>query len=163
KFGFLRCLPCGEVEACDEVGRLGPEPLEISLEEFAARLAPRKGRLKSVLLDQRFLAGVGNIYADESLHAAGLHPLTAANRLNAAEKGRLWAALRRILKAAIAAGGSSIRDYRGVGGEIGDFQTRHAVYGRAGTRCRGCGGTIRRIVVGGRATFYCPKCQRKKY
>jgi len=163
KFGFLRCVPCGEVDLCDEVGRLGPEPLEITPEEFDARLASRKGRLKSVLLDQRVLAGVGNIYADESLHAAGLHPLTTVNRLNAAEKRRLWTALRRILKAAIAAGGSSIRDYRGVGGEIGGFQTRHKVYGRAGETCRRCGGTIRRIVVGGRATFYCPKCQRKKY
>lgn len=163
KFGFLRCLPCGEVDTCDEVGRLGPEPLEITSEEFAARLSARRGRLKSVLLDQCVLAGVGNIYADESLHAAGLHPLTAANRLNVAEKRRLWTALRRILKAAIAAGGSSIRDYRGVEGEIGDFQTRHRVYGRAGKTCRRCRGTIRRIIVGGRATFYCPKCQRKKY
>jgi formamidopyrimidine-DNA glycosylase len=162
KFGFLRCLPCGEVETCDEIGRLGPEPLEISPEKFDDLLAARKGCLKSVLLDQRVLAGVGNIYADEALHAAGLHPLTAANRLNAAEKRRLWSVLRRILKAAIAAGGSSIRDYRGVGGEIGDFQTRHKVYGRAGETCRRCGGAIRRIVVGGRATFYCPKCQRKK-
>ena len=163
KFGFLRCLPCGEVDTCDEVGRLGPEPLEITLTEFAARLGARKGRLKSVLLDQRVLAGVGNIYADETLHAAGLHPLTAANRLNAAERKQLWSALRRILKAAIAAGGSSIRDYRGVEGELGDFQTRHKVYGRAGVTCRRCGGTIRRIVVGGRATFYCPSCQHKKY
>ena len=159
KFGFLRCLPCGDVEKSDEVGRLGPEPLEIAPAEFAARLASRKGRLKSVLLDQTFLAGVGNIYADESLHAAGLHPLTAACRLNPREAKRLWSSLRRILKAAIAAGGSSIRDYRGVGGEIGDFQTRHRVYGRAGEPCRRCGGTIRRIVVGGRSTFYCPKCQ----
>ncbi|MCX6566274.1 MAG: bifunctional DNA-formamidopyrimidine glycosylase/DNA-(apurinic or apyrimidinic site) lyase [Candidatus Aminicenantes bacterium] len=163
KFGFLRCLSCGEVDTCDEVGRLGPEPLEIIPEEFAARLSVRGGRLKSVLLDQRVLAGVGNIYADEALHAAGLHPLTAANRLSAAEKRRLWTALRCILKAAIAAGGSSIRDYRSVGGEIGDFQTRHRVYGREGEKCRRCGGTIRRIVIGGRATFYCPKCQRKKY
>ena len=162
KFGFLRCLPSGEVDACDEVARLGPEPLEIGPEEFAARLAARKGRLKSVLLDQRVLAGVGNIYADESLHAAGLHPLTAAARLAPGESRRLRSALRRILKAAIAAGGSSIRDYRGVGGEIGGFQTRHRVYGREGKACRRCGGTIRRIVVGGRSTFYCPKCQPEK-
>jgi len=163
KFGFCRCLLCAEVEASDEVGRLGPEPLEIGPEEFAARIAARKGRLKSVLLDQRVLAGVGNIYADESLHAAGLHPLTAAGRLNPGELIRLRSALRRILKAAIAAGGSSVRDYRGVGGEIGDFQTRHRVYGRAGEKCRRCGGTIRRIVVGGRSTFFCPKCQSRKW
>jgi len=163
KFGFLRCLPCRDIDTCDEVGRLGPEPLEITLTEFAGRLGGRKGRLKSVLLDQRVLAGVGNIYADEALHAAGLHPLTAANRLSPVETKRLRTALRRILKAAIAAGGSSIRDYRNVGGGIGDFQTRHKVYGRAEETCRRCRGTIRRIVVGGRATFYCPKCQRKKY
>jgi len=163
KFGFLRCLPCAEVETCDEIGRLGPEPLEVTRADFAERLGARKGRLKSVLLDQTVLAGIGNIYADEALHAAGLHPLTPANRLNPAETERLRSALRRILRSAIAAGGSSIRDYRGVGGEIGDFQTRHKVYGRTGESCRRCGGTIRRIVVGSRATFYCPKCQRKKY
>ena len=162
KFGFLRCLPCAEVDSSPEVGRLGPEPLEISAEEFAVRLTARKGRLKSVLLDQRVLAGVGNIYADEALHAAALHPLTSANRLNPAELARLRTALRRILKAAIAAGGSSVRDYRSVDGEIGDFQTRHKAYGRAGEKCRRCGGTIRRIVVGSRATFFCPSCQRKK-
>ncbi|MBM3295869.1 MAG: bifunctional DNA-formamidopyrimidine glycosylase/DNA-(apurinic or apyrimidinic site) lyase [Candidatus Aminicenantes bacterium] len=162
KFGFLRCLPCSEVEAAPEVVALGPEPLEISDTEFAARLAARKGRLKSVLLDQRVLAGVGNIYADEALHAAALHPRTPANRLSAEELGRLRTALRRILKAAIAAGGSSVRDYRSVDGGIGDFQTRHKVYGRKGEACRRCGGTIRRIVVGGRAAFYCPRCQRRR-
>jgi len=162
KFGFLRCLPLAGVDDCPEVGGLGPEPLEISEAEFAVRIKARKGRLKSVLLDQRVLAGVGNIYADEAIHAAALHPLTAASRLSPAELVRLRTALRRILKAAIAAGGSSVRDYRSVDGEIGDFQTRHKVYGRAGERCRRCGGTIRRIVVGSRSTFYCPKCQRRK-
>ncbi|MCC7296306.1 MAG: bifunctional DNA-formamidopyrimidine glycosylase/DNA-(apurinic or apyrimidinic site) lyase [Acidobacteria bacterium] len=162
KFGFLRCLPRGEVEACDEIRRLGPEPLDIGPEEFAARLAARRGRLKSVLLDQRVLAGVGNIYADEALHAARLHPLTAAGRLRPDELRRLRASLRRVLAAAIAAGGSSIRDYRSIGGEIGGFQTRHKVYGREGKKCLRCGGRIRRIVVGGRATFYCPSCQREK-
>ncbi|MBN1938626.1 MAG: bifunctional DNA-formamidopyrimidine glycosylase/DNA-(apurinic or apyrimidinic site) lyase, partial [Candidatus Aminicenantes bacterium] len=163
KFGFLRCLPCVDVASCPEVGGLGPEPLEITDAGFAARFRARKGRLKSVLLDQRVLAGVGNIYADESLHAAALHPLTPANRLSPAELERLRTALRRILKAAIAAGGSSVRDYRSVDGGIGDFQTRHNVYGRAGEKCRRCGGTVKRIVVGGRSTFFCPSCQRKKF
>lgn len=162
KFGFLRCLSRAEIEASPEVGQLGPEPLEITGAGFAARLGERKGRLKSVLLDQRVLAGIGNIYADEAIHAAGLHPLTPANRLTPAELRRLREELRRILKAAIAAGGSSIRDYRSVEGSLGDFQTRHQVYGRAGDKCRRCGGTIRRIVVGSRSTFFCPKCQRRK-
>jgi formamidopyrimidine-DNA glycosylase len=162
KFGFLRCLSRADVASSPEVGRLGPEPLEISAGEFAARVGIRKGRLKSVLLDQRVLAGVGNIYADEAIHAAALHPLTSANRLSPVELRRLRTALRRILKAAIAAGGSSVRDYRSVDGEIGDFQTRHRVYGRSGEKCRRCGGTIKRIVVGGRSTFFCPACQRRK-
>jgi formamidopyrimidine-DNA glycosylase len=163
KFGFMRCLPSGEVAACGEIARLGPEPLEISRKDFSARLAVRRGRMKSMLLDQRVLAGVGNIYADEALHAAGIHPRTPAACLSGAESSRLWSVLRRILKNAIRAGGSSVRDYRGVGGDLGDFQTRHRVYGRAGELCRRCRGTIRRIVVGGRSTFFCPDCQRRKH
>jgi formamidopyrimidine-DNA glycosylase len=118
--------------------------------------------LKSLLLDQTFLAGVGNIYADEALFAARIHPLTPAGRLGPRERRRLWVELRRILRRAVAAGGSSIRDYRGVDGTPGDFQTRHRVYGRAGEPCVRCRTAVRRTVVGGRATFYCPACQRRQ-
>ena len=162
KFGFCRCLAAEAVDACPEVGPLGPEPLEISRKAFEDRLRGRRGRLKSLLLNQEFLAGIGNIYADEMLFAARLHPLAPALRLKPAERRRLWAAMRAVLRRAVAAGGSSIRDYRGLEGEFGDFQTRHRVYGRAGRPCRRCGAAVRRTAVGGRSTFFCPRCQRTR-
>jgi formamidopyrimidine-DNA glycosylase len=160
KFGFLRCLKAEDVDLCDEIQLLGPEPLEISRSAFEARLAGRRGRLKSLLLNQRFLAGIGNIYADEALFAARVHPRTAAGRLRPEERRKLWLAMRAVLRRTVAAGGSSVRDYRGVGGELGDFQTRHRVYGRNGEPCVLCRSSIRRIVLGGRSTFFCPRCQR---
>jgi formamidopyrimidine-DNA glycosylase len=162
KFGFLRCVAKEGINACDEIRPLGPDPIEIDRPSFEARLSGRRGRLKSLLLNQRFLAGIGNIYADEMLFAARLHPRTAAERLRPEERRRLWASMRAVLRRAVAAGGSSIRDYRGVGGEVGDFQTRHRVYGRSGQPCRRCGASVRRIVLGGRSTFFCPVCQRRR-
>jgi formamidopyrimidine-DNA glycosylase len=159
KFGFLRLLPAKEADSCLEIRRLGPEPLEISRPEFESRLRVRRGRVKSLLLDQRFLAGVGNIYADEMLFAAGIDPRLPASRLRPAERRRLWKAMRSVLRRAVAVGGSSVRDYRGVGGEVGEFQTRHRVYGRAGRPCVRCGASVRRRVLGGRSTFSCPRCQ----
>ncbi len=161
KFGFLRCLEGDPAVACPELRRLGPEPFEIGRDEFARRIAARRGRLKSLLLDQSFLAGIGNIYADEILHRSRLHPLKRADRLTAAESGKLWSATRAILSRAVAAGGSSIRDYKDDAGAEGGFQLAHRVYGRAGRPCRRCGAAVVRIVVGGRATFYCPGCQRR--
>jgi formamidopyrimidine-DNA glycosylase len=162
KFGFLRCVAAEGVDACAEIRTLGPEPLEISRPAFEARLRGRRGRLKSLLLNQGFVAGIGNIYADEMLHSARLHPRTPAERLGPKERRRLWAAMRAVLRRAVAAGGSSVRDYRGVGGELGDFQSRHRVYGRAGEPCLRCGSPLRRIVLGGRSTFFCSRCQRRR-
>ena len=142
------------------VERLGPEPLEISLEDFQKRLK-RKARIKPLLLNQAFLAGLGNIYVDESLFAAGIHPLASAARIAAPRAARLHQAIREILTAAIASGGSSISDYVDAQGQKGWFQTRHCVYGREGEPCVNCGTPIRRIVVGQRGTHYCPKCQKK--
>jgi formamidopyrimidine-DNA glycosylase len=142
------------------VARLGPEPLEIGLEEFRARLR-RKARIKSLLLNQTFLAGVGNIYADESLFAAGIHPLAVAARLSAARAGKLHRAIREILAAAIEQGGSSISDYVDALGERGWFQMQHRVYGREGEPCVTCDTPVRKILVAQRGTHFCPRCQRR--
>ena len=142
------------------VARLGPEPLEISFDEFRKRLK-RKARIKPLLLNQSFLAGMGNIYVDEALFAAGIHPLASATRISAARAARLHQAIREILSAAIAAGGSSISDYVDAEGRRGWFQISHQAYGREGQPCANCGAPIRKIVVAQRGTHYCPKCQKK--
>jgi formamidopyrimidine-DNA glycosylase len=142
------------------VARLGPEPLEIGFENFRARLK-RKTRMKALLLNQAFLAGLGNIYADESLFAAGIHPLTVADRLSAARAKKLYDAIRGILTHAIKLGGSSISDYVNGRGERGWFQMEHRVYGREGEPCANCGRPIRKILVAQRGTHYCPLCQKK--
>ncbi len=142
------------------VARLGPEPLEISFEEFRTRLR-RKARIKALLLNQSFLAGLGNIYADESLFAAGIHPLTMANKLSAARAQKLYTAIRGILSHAIQLGGSSISDYVNARGERGWFQMEHRAYGREGEPCVNCGRPIRKILVAQRGTHYCAHCQKK--
>jgi formamidopyrimidine-DNA glycosylase len=154
----------GRIEFSDgappRVARLGPEPLEISLEAFQARLR-RKARIKALLLNQAFLAGLGNIYADESLFAAGIHPLAIAARLNKARATKLYHAIRGILTHAIQLGGSSISDYVNAQGERGWFQMEHRVYGREGEPCANCGQRIRKILVSQRGTHFCPHCQKK--
>jgi formamidopyrimidine-DNA glycosylase len=142
------------------VARLGPEPLEIGIEEFRVRLN-RKARIKPLLLNQTFLAGVGNIYADESLFAAGIHPLAQARRVKRERAARLHQAIREILTLAIERGGSSISDYVDAQGERGWFQVEHKVYGREGEPCVACGGAVRKIVLAQRGTHYCPRCQRR--
>jgi formamidopyrimidine-DNA glycosylase len=142
------------------VAKLGPEPLEISFDEFRKRLR-RKARLKALLLNQAFLAGLGNIYADESLFAAGIHPLSVADRLSAVRAKKLYDAIRSILTHAIQLGGSSISDYVNARGERGWFQMEHRVYGREGEPCANCGRPIRKILVAQRGTHYCPHCQKK--
>lgn len=142
------------------VARLGPEPLEIGFDEFRARLR-RKARIKALLLNQAFLAGLGNIYADESLFAAGIHPLAIAARLSNARAAKLYDAIRAILTHAIQLGGSSISDYVNARGERGWFQMEHRVYGREGEPCANCGRPIRKILVAQRGTHYCPHCQKK--
>lgn len=161
KFGFVRPVGAAELAACPEIRRLGPEPLRIQADAFAARLRARRGRIKSVLLDQTFVAGIGNIYADEMLFEAGIHPLTTASRLSRARADRLWTAMRDVLGRAVAAGGSSIRNYRDADGVVGSFQDDHRVYGRGGEACRRCGSSVRRAVIGGRSSHYCARCQRR--
>ena len=141
--------------------RLGPEPLEIGLEEFVKRLKKHKSRIKPLLLNQKFLAGVGNIYADESLFSAGIHPLANASRLSPARAAALHQSIREVLAFAIRQGGSSISDYVDAEGNRGYFQIHHKVYGREGEPCAACGTPIRKIIVGQRGTHYCPRCQRR--
>ena len=137
----------------------GAEPLSIAAREFAALFRARRMPIKAALLNQTLLAGVGNIYADESLFRAGIRPRRRTNRLTAAELERLRLALRRILRHAIRCGGSSVSDYVNADGERGFFQLEHCVYQRTGEPCRRCQTPIRRIELAGRGTHYCPKCQ----
>ncbi len=147
----------------DVFARHGPEPLARSFtaRRFGARLLRRTGRLKSLLLDQSFLAGVGNIYADEALWRARLHPLRTADSLSETEVRRLHRAVRSVLRQGIANRGSSISDYVGADGEPGDNAEQLAVYRRTGEPCLRCGREIARIVIGQRSTHYCPRCQRE--
>jgi formamidopyrimidine-DNA glycosylase len=138
----------------------GLEPLTIGPEEFANLFRGRKLAIKAALLNQTLMAGVGNIYADESLFRAGIRPRRRAARLTRAELEKLRRALREVLQHAIRLGGSSVSDYVDAEGVRGFFQLKHCVYQRTGEPCRKCGEAIKRIVVGGRSTHYCPHCQK---
>src|SRR6478735_11787516 len=157
KFGRIGLYLAAE----DPFASIGPEPLsdDFTVKVFRRRLRARKGRLKPLLLDQTFVAGVGNIYADEALWAARLHPLRTARSLHPPDERRLWTELRRILAEAVIRRGSSIDDYTAPDGD-GEMQDHLEVYQRTGEPCRRCGRPIRRIVVGGRATHFCSWCQR---
>jgi formamidopyrimidine-DNA glycosylase len=138
----------------------GSEPLQISVEEFSRLFHASKAPIKGALLNQKLLHGVGNIYADEALIRAHVRPRRRANTLTAAELRKLHAALQKVLHAAIAAGGSSISDYVDADGEEGFFQIQHRAYGREGKPCLKCKTPIKKIVVAGRGTHYCPQCQK---
>jgi formamidopyrimidine-DNA glycosylase len=140
---------------------LGPEPLgpDLTAAYLHAKLAGRIASIKLMLLDQRIVAGLGNIYVCEALFVAGISPKRMAGSVSLARIKRLVPAIRAVLLAAIEAGGSSLRDYARPDGELGYFSKQFAVYGREGEPC-GCGGTVARYAEGGRSTFWCPKCQR---
>lgn len=143
-------------------GKLGPEPLEMTAKEFHARFEHRRGNLKPVLLDQTFIAGIGNIYADESLWYAQLHPLRRVESLTKLERGRLYRAIRQVLTRAIAVGGTSIDVmYKRVNGASGGFQDSLRAFDQDKRPCRRCGTPIVKTVVGQRGTHYCPTCQKK--
>ncbi len=144
------------------LSHLGPEPLETSLSEFVRRVRSRRREIKPLLLDQHFLAGVGNIYADESLHRAGIHPRRKSDSLSGKTLSRLHRAVQEVLNEAIRAGGTSVRSYVDSAGALGAFQHGLRVYGREGEPCRTCGRAIVREIVGGRSSFYCPRCQRRR-
>jgi formamidopyrimidine-DNA glycosylase len=162
KFGFLLCLEGDPMAACEELACLGPEPLEVGFQEFAAVLGKRKGRIKGLLLDQTVIAGIGNIYADEMLFDARIHPETPAASLGKKAVERLYDSMKKILKLAIAEKGSTVHDYRDAEGKAGNFQFFHKVYDRKGEPCVACGTPVRMTRIGGRSSHFCPKCQRKK-
>ena len=143
---------------------IGPEPFgnDFHEEYLVARLKARAAPIKSALLDQRVVAGLGNIYVSESLFRAGISPRRLAHTVQGQRAGRLVPAIKDVLRDAIQAGGSSLRDHRQTNGELGYFQHQFAVYGKAGEPCpnQGCDATIRQIVQSGRSTFFCPRCQR---
>lgn len=157
KFGRLYLVKDAE----EVVGRLGPEPLEpeFTPQLFAHLLANRGGALKPLLLNQRFLAGLGNIYTDEALFIAGLHPQRRADTLNPKEIKRLYEAIRLVLEEGLKDGGTTLTAYRRPSEEKGKHQERLQVFRRTGP-CPRCGATIERIVLGGRGTYFCPHCQR---
>jgi formamidopyrimidine-DNA glycosylase len=149
-------------DPADVLGPLGPEPLEagFSAEELAAQLARRKRVLKPLLLDQTFIAGIGNIYADEALFYAGIQPTRRSDTLTGEEIAALHDAIQKVLAMGIAREGASISTYVKPDGQKGDMQNAVAVFRRTGQTCYRCGGPIERIVLGGRSTHYCPHCQR---
>jgi len=157
RFGRMAYIAAASLAG--ELTGFGADPLEVGSEEFAARIRTRRARIKSLLLDQTVLRGVGNIYADESLWRAEIHPARIGAQLNARQTETLRKVLRDILRKAIAMHGSSISDFVDADGEPGDYQRHHRAYGREGKRCYRCKTSIRRTIVNGRSSYFCPKCQ----
>ena len=164
RFGAMDLAPTAEVEMHKMLSSLGPEPLSNYLDDtyLAAALAGRNTPIKSALLDQRLIAGLGNIYVCEVLFRAKISPMRRAKDLSKSQVGSLVPIIRTVLEEAIEAGGSSLKDYRQTGGELGYFQHSFHVYDRESEPCKhaGCGGTIARVSQSGRSSFYCPTCQR---
>jgi formamidopyrimidine-DNA glycosylase len=162
RFGSLDLMTAGALTDWAPFAALGPEPLGdgLSADHLAAAFAGRIAPVKTLLLDQRIVAGLGNIYVCEALHMAGIAPTLAAGRISRKRLAALVDAIRAVLTAAIAAGGSTLRDHVQVSGELGYFQKQWRVYGREGEPCPSCGASVARIVQGGRSTFVCAACQR---
>lgn len=160
RFGSVDLLRTAELEGWPPFKALGPEPTgEVTGNWFKRRFAGRTASVKAMLMDQRIIAGLGNIYACEALYRARIDPRKPAGKVSRAKLERLAEAIPAVLADAIAAGGSTLKDFVQPDGELGYFAKDFAVYDREGQPC-GCGGTVRRIVQGGRSTFFCPKCQR---
>ncbi len=161
RFGSVDLVATDALGEWGPIAALGTDALGPDLDSrwFRRRFEGRRGPVKALLLDQRIIAGLGIIYACEALHRAGIHPARAAGSISRPRLERLAAAIPEVLGEAVAAGGSSLRDFASPDGTLGYFSARFDVYGRAGKPCS-CGGLVRRIVQGGRSTFYCPRCQR---
>jgi formamidopyrimidine-DNA glycosylase len=162
KFGRMYLVEADRLQDFPKIAELGPEPLEetFTLKAFGALLRRRKGRIKPLLMNQGFLAGMGNIYVDEALFRAGLHPLRSSATVKPKGRARLHQAIIDVLEESIANRGSSIDDYRDPAGQKGYHHVYLRVYGRTGEPCLVCGTPIRRILVAGRGTHFCPRCQR---
>ncbi|NDV98166.1 bifunctional DNA-formamidopyrimidine glycosylase/DNA-(apurinic or apyrimidinic site) lyase [Salipiger sp. PrR002] len=164
RFGAMDLMETATAEAHPLLAAIGPEPLgnEFSESHLVAALKGRSMPIKTALLDQKIVAGLGNIYVCEALFRAGIHPSRRVNKISEKRISALVPIIRQVLSEAIAAGGSSLKDYRQADGELGYFQHSFDVYGREGQPCRaaGCANTVHRIVQSGRSSFYCPNCQR---
>jgi formamidopyrimidine-DNA glycosylase len=157
RFGRMAYLAGEKLDR--ELRKCGADPLEVNPGEFSARVRSRSARIKALLLDQRVLRGVGNIYADESLWKAKIHPARLGSRLSIAQAAALHQGLQQILQEAIALRGSTISDFADTEGQPGEYQLRHRVYGREGKKCYRCGEQIRRAIVAGRSSYFCAGCQ----
>lgn len=163
RFGWVDLVDTDALDQWPAFAVMGPEPLgpDLTVEHLRGAFKGRKQAIKLLLLDQRIVAGLGNIYVCEALFRAGIRPNAAAGKVTRPALARLVPAIREVLLQSIEDGGSSLRDYARPDGELGYFATRFDVYGREGEPCKRCdGGTIKRIVQGGRSTWYCPKCQK---
>ena len=161
RFGSVDLVETDGLAKWPAIAALGPEPFDLEPRALKAALEGRKAAIKLLLLDQRVVAGLGNIYVCEALFRARINPRRAAGSVSLGRLSRLVPAIVAVLDEAIAAGGSTLRDFASPDGELGYFSKSFDVYGREGEGCpAGCGGTVRRIVQGGRSTFYCPTCQR---
>ena len=158
RFGRIALLANGDREK--SLSKLGLDPLEMTLEQFAEKLRGRRAKIKALLLDQHALRGIGNIYADESLWRGRIHPMRLAANLSPKEVQALFRGVQSVLNEAIRLRGSSVSDYVDSEGACGSFQLKHRVYQRHGEKCSRCGSTIRRAIVAGRGTHFCPTCQR---
>jgi formamidopyrimidine-DNA glycosylase len=160
KFGWIEVVKTEEVSRLPFFQRLGPEPLrDLELATFRAIVSHSQSPIKIVLMDQHKIAGVGNIYANDALYLAGIHPKRLAKRLSEEEIKKLFVAVETVLRKSIAVGGTSARNYVNVQGEKGNYQKHFLIYDKAGKVCERCGRVIERITLGGRGTFYCPGCQ----
>ena len=161
RFGGVWLLDGRREDGDRPLAPLGPEPLTLAPNAFIEILSRRR-QIKALLLDQRIIAGLGNIYCDESLHVAGIHPLTTSDRIDEATARRLLRAIKSVLRGAIRSKGSTLSDYRTADGSRGAFQRRLRVYGREDAPCKTCATPIVRIIAAGRSTHYCPTCQQPR-
>lgn len=161
RFGYLAVDAGGGSRPVPLLHELGPDALEVSRKELEDVLAASRRPVKALLLDQRSIAGLGNIYVDESLHRAGIHPAAPASSVSPGQGAALHRSMRNILRKAVECGGSSVRNYRDSRGNAGSFQRLHRVYGKEGEKCRSCGSEIAYAKIASRGTHFCPECQKK--
>lgn len=163
QFGYMKLVPTKDLKEQKEIRKLGPEPFDkkFTPELFSQMLKKRpKAKIKPLLMDQNFLSGIGNIYADESLHYAKILPTRPAGKIKPEEVKKLYQGIKTILEKSISKGGTSADTYVMLSGERGGFEKHLKVYGREGKKCLRCGGIIKRVKLGGRSAHFCPKCQK---
>jgi formamidopyrimidine-DNA glycosylase len=160
RFGFMDLVSIDELMKAPYLCRLGPDPFAMGKVEFISIIKSKNRMMKPFLLDQNIISGLGNIYSDEALFKAGIHPRSICSRIRKKRLAKLYDSTREILERAIEARGSSISDYVDGSGVRGEYQNSHLVYGREGESCKRCGAKIKREIIGSRSAHFCPRCQR---